>query len=100
MPLQMPPKPKPANKVQILDQQIHAHQPPLPPHVEGTQEAFILNRQNPTTDIDAILSKYRTLCTTLDSDLKSVAEKIKLQQEDELKREEQEQIKRLQEMKR
>lgn len=41
-------------------------------------------RAQNTSDIDTIMSKYRSICTSLDQDLKKAADKIKKQQTEEL----------------
>jgi hypothetical protein len=62
--------------------------------METTQKQAVLSPLNlpsspRATDIDAIMQKYRSICNTLDQDLKTAAAKIKHQQQmDEIRRQE------------
>ena len=46
-------------------------------------------------NIDQILSKYRSICSDLDADIKNAAQKIKIQHKNEWVKAEREQIKKI-----
>lgn len=47
-----------------------------------------MTNKSKTSDIDQIMSKYRSICSDLDSDLKKAAQQIKNEQQAEYKKKE------------
>ena len=58
----------------------------LPLQMKPQKQQTLLPSSPRANDIDAIMQKYRSICDTLDQDLKSAAAKIKKQQEEEQRR--------------